>query len=402
MPSTTEQILAKFAATYKKIDLSLDRLRVFLAEIGNPQENMPPIIHLSGTNGKGSTLAFLKAILEASGKSVHAYTSPHLVKFNERITLNGEHISDELLGELLLEIDEKTDAHPLTYFEKTTALAFLAFSRIDADYLLLETGLGGLHDATNIMDDKLLTIITPISIDHVEYLGNDLLGIAAEKAGIMRKKVPCILSEQSAEVAEFYDGLEGYEIIKSEPQKFEKLGLFGEFQHINAATAKKAAQHLGIAEDHILQGLAGAKHPARMQKIEAGALRDLLPKNYELWLDGGHNEAGGAAIAASLQPDHIILGMLKSKDLQAFLQNFDPKKTKISTILIENMPEAESAENISESCKKLGFTAQPFENIEKALKSLQSMLESDSTIKTILICGSLYLAGEILQKNDHN
>lgn len=399
MPSTTEDILAKFAATYKKIDLSLDRLGVFLAEVGNPQEKMPPIIHFAGTNGKGSTLAFMKAILEAAGKSVHAYTSPHLVKFNERITLNGEHISDDLLGELLQEIDTKTDSHPLTYFEKTTALAFLAFARKPADFLLLETGLGGLHDATNIMDEKLLTIITPISIDHVEYLGDDLLGIAAEKAGIMRKKTPCILGQQSPEVEAFFDGMEGFEIIKSTPHKFEKLGLFGEFQHINAATAFAAAKQLGIADEFIYEGLANAKWAARMQKIESGKLHALLPANTELWLDGGHNAAGGAAIASSLKPDHIVMGMLKSKDLRAFLQHFDPAKTPISTINIENMAEAESAKQVAKLASELGFDATPYESIEIALKNLQSVVGNGDKLKKILICGSLYLAGEFLQKN---
>lgn len=400
MPSTTEDILAKFAATYKKIDLSLERLRVFLAEVGNPQEKMPPIIHFAGTNGKGSTLAFLRAILEAAGHSVHAYTSPHLVKFNERITLNGEHISDELLGELLQEIDEKTDAHPLTYFEKTTALAFLAYARKPADFLLLETGLGGLHDATNIMDEKLLTIITPIAIDHVEYLGSDLLGIAAEKAGIMRAETPCILGEQSEEVEAFFDEMEGFEIIKSTPQKFAQLGLHGEFQHINAATATAAAKHLGIAQEHIEQGLREANWAARMQEIESGKLHGLLPENCELWLDGGHNAAGGAAIAASLQPDYIVMGMLKNKDFSGFLQHFDAEKTEIITINIENMAEAETAETLAQTASALGFKAHPEQNVEIALKKLQSVIEKTPLKNKVLICGSLYLAGEFLGKNN--
>ena len=395
MPSRTDEILAKFAATYKKIDLSLGRLGVFLEEVGNPQEQIPPVIHIAGTNGKGSTLAFLRAILESAGKSVHAYNSPHLVKFNERITLNGEHIDDELLGELLVEIDEKTDAHPLTYFEKTTALAFLAFARKPADFLLLETGLGGLHDATNIVDEKLLTIITPISIDHVEYLGSDLLGIAAEKAGIMRNNSPCILGQQSEMVTKFFDDMQGYEITKSTPEKFANLGLHGDFQHINAATAKAAAQHLGISDEHILTGLKNAFWPARMQKIENGSLRDLLPKTCTLWLDGGHNAEGGAAIAANLQPKHMILGMLKSKDLAAFLNNFDASRTEIHTVPIQNMPESEAPKEVALQAKGLGFTASENESVEKALKKLQSVVDNED----ILICGSLYLAGEFLQKN---
>jgi len=403
LPSTTEnnsaEILAKFAATYKKIDLSLDRLQTFLAEIGNPQNSLPPVIHLAGTNGKGSTLAFLRAMLEAAGHSIHAYTSPHLVKFNERIMLNGKDISDEYLAELLAEIDALTDAHPLTYFEKTTALAFLAFARNKADFLLLETGLGGTHDATNIVDEKLLTIITPISIDHVEYLGSDLLGIAAEKAGIMRKNTPCILAQQSPEVEKFFDSKTDYKIIKSTPRHFEKLALFGEFQHINASTAVAAAKQLGIASEHIETGLKTAKWPARMQKIESGKLFEFLPENCELWLDGGHNEAGGAAIASSIKPDHIIMGMLKSKDLNAFLQHFDPHHTTISTITISSMPEAEESTNIAKITTALGFVTNAEPNIETAFQKLQFVLETKPTKRNVLVCGSLYLAGEFLEKN---
>lgn len=396
MPSTLE-ILAKFAASYRKIDLSLGRLQVFLNEIGNPQNSLPPTIHLAGTNGKGSTQAFLKAMLEAAGKSVHAYTSPHLVKFNERITLNGEHISDAYLHELLVEIDELAAAHPLTYFEKTTALAFLAFARNPADFLLLETGLGGRFDATNIVDKKLLTIITPISTDHVEYLGNELVGIAAEKAGIMRKGVPCILAEQTPEVAEYFASLSDAEIIQTTPERFEKLALFGEFQHINAATAKAAAKWLGLSDEQIATGLQTAKWPARMQKIEYGKLRSLLPQTVELWLDGGHNEAGGAAIASSIAPDHIVLGMLKTKDLRAFLQHFNPAKTKISTIGISNMEEGNSPEEVAKTAQQLGFEANAFAKVEDALQNLRL---SGITSGKVLVCGSLYLAGEFLEKNN--
>lgn len=406
MPSITENnvnnLLTKFAATYKKIDLSLGRLQTFLAELGNPQNSLPPVIHFAGTNGKGSTLAFLRAMLEAAGHSVHVYTSPHLVKFNERIALNGKDISDEYLYELLSEVDTKAESHPLTYFEKTTAVAFLAFARNKADFLLLETGLGGKHDATNIVDEKLLTIITPISIDHVEYLGSDVIGIAAEKAGIMREKTPCVLAEQSPNVEKFFDGLTNFKIIKSTPQRFENLALHGEFQHINAATAVTAAKQIGLEEEHIRIGLQTAKWPARMQKIDSGKLFRFVPKNCELWLDGGHNEGGGEAITKSITPDHIIIGMLKTKDIRSFLQHFNPEKTSITTITISTMPEAECAENIAKITTELGFKTYAEPNIESALQQLEFVVKNKQEKNKIfkaLVCGSLYLAGEFLSKN---
>lgn len=396
LPTEIEQILADFTATYKKIDMSLERLQIFLAEIGNPQNQLPPTIHVAGTNGKGSTIAFLRAMLEAAGKTCHVYTSPHLVRFNERIMLAGEQISDANLLPILQEVAEKSASHPLTFFEKTTAAAFVAFARHPADFLLLETGMGGRLDATNLAENKLLSIITPISYDHTEFLGNTLPEIAAEKAGIMRTNIPTILAQQSAEVAAYFAKLHDFEIIHAQPEKFAELGLVGDFQHINAATAKAGAKLLALPEAAILAGLTTATWPARLQKIAVGNLRNLLPQNCELWLDGGHNQAGAEAIAQSIAPDFLVLGMLNNKNLESFLQNFTHIQPKIFAVNINNCPDARSAEEIIQIATKLGFECGAFQSVEQALAEIAIHAKFDDIT---LICGSLYLAGEFLQKN---
>jgi len=395
------EILDKFAKTFKKIDLTLDRLSLFLAEIGNPQNSMPPVIHIAGSNGKGSTLAFLRAMLEAAGKTCHVYTSPHLIKFNERVVIAGKEINDTDLLTLLQEIDKASEGKDLTYFEKTTVLAFLAFSRNPADYVLLETGLGGRLDATNLAGNKTLSIITPISLEHQEYLGDTLGEIATEKAGIIPEKGRLILAPQ-AEDAEFAikqtAKKQGAKIINVQiPEKFPPLALKGEFQKINAATAMAAAQELMIDSVSVNQGLASAKWLARLQQITSGKFAGLLPDYFELWLDSCHNAGGAEVIAASFSPDYMIIGMLNTKDASEFIAKFRGKTREIWAIPIPDEENCHAPEKLVEIARKHGIPAFMSNNLENAITNI--VIKEHKAVK-ILICGSIYLAGKILEENN--
>lgn len=403
MQSKINEILDRFAKTYKKIDLSLERLREFLVEIGNPHQNLPPVIHVAGTNGKGSTIAFLKSILETSGKRCHVYTSPHLVSFNERIQVAGKSISDDFLYDLLKQVDEASQGKDLTFFEKTTAVAFLAFSQIPADYLLLETGLGGRLDATNIVSKKILTIITPISLDHTELLGDTLELIAAEKAGIMARSVPCLSAFQDPVVMKILDAkaeekncdIKYAGVITDLPN----LALKGEFQKQNASLAVFAASKLGIDKATCLRGIQYAKWPARMQHIKDGKYLELLPDTYELWLDGGHNPAAAEKIVKSLKPDIIIIGMLNTKDAKEFIKHFSGKVKALCAVPIEGEELSYKPEELAKISANLGINSFFAENIEDALTNI--VINFSGNLK-ILICGSLYLAGNFLEKNNEH
>lgn len=404
------------------IDLSLGRMKLALAKIAF---NLPPIIHIAGTNGKGSTLAFLRAILESAGKKCHVYTSPHLVTIHERYVIAGEQISEAALLQYALKVKEIAKEIPLTIFEAETLAGFLAFSDIKADYLLLETGLGGRLDATNAIDDKALTIITPIDYDHKEFLGEDLGQIAREKCGILRKDVPMIVGRQR-------DGI--FEIIEDEAQKlnapakflgrdFDAFMSYGKFcfqtdalffelpnpslsgvhQFDNAACAIMAALDLGIDENAIANGIANAKWPARMQNINFGKFGEVArANNCELWLDGGHNPHGANAAAgfiANLQkqsPRELILicGLLANKDANGFFDAFAPLKPRVYCAPIQMSPNGENPEKLVQNANSHGLEAAAFKNIETAIQKA-----TQSKNARIIICGSLYLAGEVLNLN---
>ena len=410
----------------KIIDLSLDRIMRLLGLLDNPQNSLPSVIHIAGTNGKGSTLAFMRAISEAAGLKVHAYTSPHLVKFNERIRINGKIIGDQELLELMSEVESKNKKAPITFFEITTAIALLAFSRIPSDLVLLETGLGGRLDATNVITRPTVTVLTPISHDHAGFLGNNLTAIAQEKAGIIKNGVACITAEQdplvlkviknraenvdaplSIENKDWWVAITGEKISIMTPdgQINPPLpNLVGPHQIQNAGLGIMALAELGdkrINRKAVDVGVKNVDWPARMQQLTQGPLCSLLPDHWELWLDGGHNPAAGVAIAATLEkledaPIHLITGMINTKTPSAFLAPLRKYTKSLTAIKIPNQGASYSSDEISIVAKKIGFKTKIASSVGKAIKEI---VATEKSCSRILICGSLYLAGDILRDN---
>ncbi|MDX1923238.1 MAG: folylpolyglutamate synthase/dihydrofolate synthase family protein [Alphaproteobacteria bacterium] len=432
MRHSSQDILARLNAYHSvNVDLSLrDSYAQLLGALGNPQLKLPPIIHVAGTNGKGSTIAFLRAMLEASGLKVHVYTSPHLVSFHERIRLAGQLISEDDLCDVLLECERLNDGAPVTQFEITTAAAFLAFSRVTADVLLLEVGLGGRLDATNMISQPLASVITRISYDHRDFLGNSLHEIASEKAGIFRKNIPAIIAPQFAQevtqtliekAAATQTPLHAYGtdwsytpnstglefVVNGKATQFPKPNLIGMHQYANAATAiavLKQQTKFNIDDAAIAHGVQHAEWPARLQQLKNGPLVDLLPQGYELWLDGGHNDSAGDMLAIQAaswaaqdkKPLMVILGMLASKHPEEFLASLASHISALAAIPIPN-EKTQSADTLALTARETGIKiTQNHQNAQDALKWLISLSPQPARI---LITGSLYLAGQILQKN---
>ena len=405
----------------KIIDLTLDRVWSLLEALGNPQNDLPPVIHVAGTNGKGSTQAMIRAGLEAEGKRVHAYTSPHLARFHERIRVAGTLISEPDLTALLDECFEKNGGAPITFFEITTCAAILAFARTPADYLLLEVGLGGRLDATNVVAAPALTIITPVSIDHQQYLGETLAEIAGEKAGILKRGVPCVVGpQQDAALAVIEDRAErlGARVIASGQQwhareergrlVFEdEQGLLdlplpnlpGVHQIENAGAALAALRALGFGETACEAAVSRAFWPARMQRLRQGPLVEAAP-GVELWLDGGHNPAAGQAIAATLdrlpaRPTWLICGMLNTKDVRGFMRPLAGHARALYAVSIPGEANTLSADDTAEAARGAGLTAHTAESVQAAM----DLVRHEDPEARVLICGSLYLAGAILREN---
>jgi dihydrofolate synthase/folylpolyglutamate synthase len=433
--SAADQVLARLGALHpKRIDLSLGRLNRLLAALGNPERKLPSVIHVGGTNGKGSTVAFLRAMLEAAGKRVHVYTSPHLVHFHERIRLGARGgsriVGDATLAAALEETERANAGGEITFFEITTAAALLLFSRYDADVLLLEVGLGGRLDATNVVESPLATVITPVSIDHVEYLGPTIADIAGEKAGIFKRGTPAIIARQE-EVAlavldraarkagakpfisgeQWHAHEEGGRLVYSDEQGLLDLPrprLFGRHQIENAGTAVatlRAIPSLGIPVSAIEAGLQKADWPARMQNLSGGKLAAKLPAGSELWLDGGHNAAGADAVAAAVgemeervpRPLVLITGMLTTKSAEDFLARFSG----IARHVFGVSPPGEASRPSSEivaAANKAGIEAEPADGFANALARVNDL--NLSVPPRVLITGSLYLAGEVLAANE--
>lgn len=408
----------------KSIDLSLDRIRRLLHRLGDPQRKVPPVIHVAGTNGKGSTVAYLRAILNAAGRRVHAYTSPHLIRFNERIRLPDGLITDAELEALFDECDHVNGDAPITFFEITTVAALLAFSRHPADYLLLEVGLGGRLDTTNVSETTVLSIITAISYDHQRFLGDTLTDIAGEKAGVMRPGVPVITAPQEAEAAarleraardvgaKLYAHGEAWHFDPG-PSLSVRLGnatktvgdiaLPGAHQTQNAALAVAAAALLddpNIDNDALRRGLAEATWPARLQRLDDGPLRALLPEAATLWVDGGHNEGAGRALGHWVADDnaahtHLIVGMMQTKDATRFLQGAAATARHIHCVPVPGEERAFTAADLAEQAKSVSLPATAHDSIAAALKQVAT----DDPRARVLICGSLYLAGHVLHEN---
>ncbi len=407
----------------KLIDLSLDRVLRLLAALGEPQRRLPPVIHVAGTNGKGSTIAFLRACLEAAGLSVHAFTKPHLIRFNERIRLAGALIDDAELAALLEECEHANRGAPITYFEITTAAAFLAFARHPADILLLETGLGGRFDATNVIERPAVAAVTPISLDHQHFLGETVAAIAGEKAGIFKPGRPAVLAPQPpaahavlAARAEalgatlFAAGSDWRATATPEGLRYEgrrwplldlpKPGLIGPHQIENAGTALACLDRLeglAIASAALARGLEAVAWPARLQRLSRGRLAALLPPGSELWLDGGHNAGGGVALAAMARawrekPLHLVFGMLASHDARAFLAPLAPFAASLAAVAIPGEAGALPAEAAAAAARDLGIAAEPAADIAAAV----ARAAGQASPGRVLICGSLYLAGRVL------
>ena len=433
--SQLDSVLAQLTALHpKKIDLGLSRIERVLEKLGNPQLKLPPTIHIAGTNGKGSTTALLRAMIEASGKTAHVYTSPHLVRFNERITLESQIIDDETLLDVLQRVMDVNAGQPLSFFEATTAAAFLAFSERSGDYALIEVGLGGLYDATNVFD-PVLSLITPINYDHAEFLGRDLAGIAREKAGIIKDHVPVFVGRQdelvravlSNEAAKHRAPIEFLtEDFRTYPQHdrmvfdaddvlldLPRPALIGSHQIDNAGVAIAAARALNIPDKAIAKGLEQTSWPARMQNLTSGPYADMVrDSGGELWLDGGHNPHAAAALAtvmAELQDKTervliLIMGILGNKDAGAFLDAFTGLASCVIAVDIPGNSNALAPETIKELAEHRGMLAQVAGNmsdaVQRAINTGEALSRQDVSEPIIppriLICGSLYLAGHVL------
>jgi dihydrofolate synthase / folylpolyglutamate synthase len=428
--SAYDSIIVRLLALHpKRIDLSLDRVLRLLDALGNPQRNLPPVIHVAGTNGKGSTIAFMRAMLEAVGRSVHVYTSPHLVRFNERFRIASTLVSDDALAAALEECERANAGEPITVFEIETAAGFLLFSRNPADVLLLEVGLGGRLDATNVVEKPLVSVITPVSMDHLEFLGDTLEKIAAEKAAILKRGVPGVIARQ-ADVAmavierqaqniraplhaagEHWNVHEehGRLVYQDEEGLLDlpapKLNGRHQFDNAGVAIAALRVSGLKLPNTAYETGVVKAEWPARLQLLSHGALKALAPPDSELWLDGGHNADGGRAVAAAIahfeervpRPLVLIVGMLSTKDCAGYLQNFAGLARRVFAIPIPNQEKGLSAEAIAQAARSVGITAERYATIEEALAAA-SRLQLDPPPR-IVIAGSLYLAGEVLAKN---
>jgi dihydrofolate synthase / folylpolyglutamate synthase len=416
----------------KKIDLVLDRILRLLADLGHPERRLPPVIHVAGTNGKGSVCAFARAMLEAQGQKVHVYSSPHLVRFHERIRLAGSLISESELSALLEECEEKNGGKPITFFEITTAAAVLAFSRHKADALVMEVGLGGKYDATNVIERPRFCVITPVGLDHMEFLGTSLAGIAAEKAGIVKPGVPVIVGPQEdvprdvilrradalgAPVIAF--GQDFFAHQEHGRMVYQDMGglldlplpkLVGRHQIENAATAIAGLRRTNWVSDAAVEkGLRTVDWPARLQRLTHGPVIDLAPKDAEVWLDGGHNPHGAAAVARAIadleeraeKPLYLVCGMLKTKDTMGFLSAFRGLVRHIVTVTIPGEEASLGAGALYDRARAAGLDASPAEDVEDAMLqiSAHARLDEGETPPRILICGSLYLAGKVLAEN---
>ena len=431
----TESILARFEKLHpKSIDLTLGRVERLLLALGDPHRRIPPVIHIAGTNGKGSAVAFLKGMLEAAGYRVHAFISPHLRRFHERIMLaspgGARPIGEQHLADILGRAEAANAGAPITFFEITTAAAFLAFAENPADAVLLETGLGGRLDATNVIGQPLATILTPISLDHCTYLGDTIEAIAGEKAGILKRGRPAIVSKQAASALGVIDARAnaiGAPVIAADRNwdAFEQQGrlifqdeyclldlplprLFGRHQVDNAGTAIAAARRLEgfhISEEAMAKGLTRAVWPARLERLPAGKLHDLAPPGSEIWLDGGHNPAAGEAVAQALadlderapSPIHLIVGMLSTKDAGGFLRHFHGLTELAATIEIPGQASAYKAEDLANIANREGLAADAAGSLEAAFAASRRLARGPVRI---MVTGSLYLAGQVLDAHE--
>ncbi len=409
------------------IDLGLERMRRLLGDLGNPQDALPPVFHVAGTNGKGSTCAFLRACLEAAGKRVHVYTSPHLVRFNERIRVAGQLISDAALAALLEEVMERNRGQPITFFELTTAAALLVFAREPADAAVIEVGMGGRLDATNVFEAPAMTGIAQLGLDHQKWLGRSILQIAAEKAGIARPGVPMVHAKYPRTVAARVAEVAGTAGARLHPRGVDwdaaeyrgelhyrddrgvlhlpRPRLPGPHQQDNAALAVAMLRHqsaIEVPEGALRAGLGWADWPARLQRLDATPLGRLLPEGAELWLDGAHNPAGARALAQafaghclSVRPLHLIAGILESKDAAQWIAAFTGRLSAFHPVPIAGH-RAHPPEVLAMLARSQGLAARPAPSVRAALQAIAAGAAADPRPPVVIIAGSLYLAGAVL------
>lgn len=427
-----EAVLQRLMTLHPKaIDLSLDRIRRLLADLGDPHLALPPVFHVAGSKGKGSTTAFLRAMAEAAGYRVHAYISPHLVSFNERIRLDGRLIGDARLLALLERCEAVNGGRPITFFEITTAAAFLAFAEVPADLLLLETGLGGIADTTNVVPRPVLTAITPIGIDHVGFLGDTIAQISVSKAGIIKPGVPCVLGPQPAEAmavitaraaecrAPLFRHGADWQVQATdsgmlwrshdEEIALPRPALPGPHQIVNAGIAVACARRLPgftIPDSAIATGLRNVDWPARMQRLIRGPLVDALPPDAEVWLDGAHNAMAGEALAQALaelppRPTWMIAGVLNTKDAAGLLRPLAPLLRAACCIAIPGEANSLPAADLATAAGSVGIAAVTADSLQAAALQAAHMIRAGaaSAPARVIITGSLYLAGRVLSEN---
>lgn len=410
----------------RRIDLSLDRMERLLKALGNPERRLPPVVHVAGTNGKGSTIAFIRAIAEANNQRVHVYTSPHLIKFHERIVLAGTTITEERLIDCLEHVERVNDGQCITAFEITTAAALVAFSETPADLLLLETGLGGRLDATNVVKKPVATVITSISLDHVSYLGGTISAIAGEKAGILKPNVTCVVAPQDAAAFQVIEhraralsvplrvvGRDylvhqlGSRFIYQDATRRVDLptpSLKGRHQLENAGTAIATAGVVfgeALTNHQLERGVTQARWPARLEQLTLGSLLANVNRGTEIWLDGGHNVGGSRAVAHALSelPDvetHLIWGMMEARDAGAVISPFKGLVSHVYTVRIPNESGAFSAGALASTAAAEGFAATVTSGVSEALRLSQG---DSGRPNRVIIFGSLYLAGHVLSLN---
>jgi dihydrofolate synthase / folylpolyglutamate synthase len=429
------ELIARLAPLHpRRIDLGLERMHRLLARLDHPERRLPPVIHVAGTNGKGSTIAYLRAILEAAGLRVHVYTSPYLVRINECFRLGaaggGALVTDDQLRDALEQCERTNAGEPLTFFEAKTAAAFCLFAQHPADVLLLEVGLGGRLDSTNVIDKPLASVIAPVSMDHTEFLGDTLVAIAGEKAGILKRNVPVICAEQmpdamaviEAQAArmqaplhsagqQWHVNVERGRLVYQDDRGLMDLAapkLFGRHQFDNAGLAiatLRAVDAFRIDSTDFEAGIVNAEWPARMQRLASGALVDRAPQGCEVWLDGGHNAEGGRVVASALgdleervsRPLVVIVGMMANKDAGGFLANFAGLTRHIMAVPIPDQDNAMAPDRLADAARALGMRVETLGGVEAALDSLARL--SYEIPPRILITGSLYLAGHVLSAN---
>ena len=421
----------------KGFDLSLDRITRLLAALGDPHLRLPPIIHVAGTNGKGSVTAFSRAILEAAGFSVHVHTSPHLVNWHERYRLGvkggrGELVSDAILADAVRRVAAANDGRKVTVFEILTAVTFLLFSEHPADVAVLEVGLGGRFDATNVIARPAVSVIMPISLDHQAYLGDRVELIAAEKAGIMKRGAAVVIGHQEEEAArtvlvetaerlgcphtvygqDFFSYEEFGRLVYQ-----DEFGLYdlplprlpGRHQYANAAAAIRAVRAAGfvVGEAEIEKGITSVEWPGRLQRLTEGTLARLAPRAAEIWVDGGHNPGAGQVIAEMMatleerdsRPLFLVTGMINTKDPAGYFDAFRGIAERVFTVPIRGSDAGVDPVVLAGEAIDAGLDAEPLSSVAEALRAIGAAIDGDAGAPRILIGGSLYLVGDVLADN---